>query len=444
LTDSDIYLLRYGKPFCFIDEGLATEWTIYPFAFVLNDGAKNIHVDWEHTEFRFIKPDELHDYDTVPRLQQSLSRILVSPETEIGLKALKDDHHSGAGVLASIALVTLSKIVQGEDLKSASTADEFWREFRMVAWHLAKNGRPSMAAAIEAAVFKAMDMVIAELPNPEAVRSMEPSVLGNIVERCIETIISRRGHNLHVLGRSFEQFIVGTKDWKTERKKSIVIVTLSSSSTVTRSFAQLILNAAANELNITLRILESRPMFEGVAFANALLDPLVRERYGGNFEDICSRLQVEVYSDASVAMVVKNADFVVIGADKVSQNGDVSNKIGSLAAAVLAKALQPKCIVVAVFEADKISCNNNEFERDMVEYNDAIEVTKAWPSGYKTTLEERKEIGYRVEVKNAYFEWVPAAYIDQYITEEGVLTMQDIQQISEKKVALEERIFGDL
>jgi translation initiation factor 2B subunit (eIF-2B alpha/beta/delta family) len=59
-------------------------------------------------------------------------------------------------------------------------------------------------------------------------------------------------------------------------------------------------------------------------------------------------------------------------------------------------------------------------------------------------LEERKEIGYRVEVKNAYFEWVPATYIDQYITEEGVLTLQDIQQISEKKMVLEERIFGDL
>jgi translation initiation factor 2B subunit (eIF-2B alpha/beta/delta family) len=440
----DIYLLRCGKPFCFIDEGLATEWTIYPFAFVLKDGAKDIHIDWEHTEYRFIKPDELRDYDTVPRLQQSLSRILVGPETELGLKALKDDHHSGAGVLASVALEMLSKIVQGEDLKSASTTDEFWRELRMVAWHLAKNGRPSMGAAIEAAILKVTEMVIVDLPNPEIARSMELSTLKNIVERCIEARISKRGHSLHALGRSFEQFIVLTTGRKNEYKTSITIVTLSSSSTITRSFAQLILNAAANEMTIKLCILESRPMFEGVAFANALLDPLISERYGEDFKDVCSRLQVEIYSDASVAMVVKNADFVVIGADKVSPNGDVSNKIGSLAVAVLAKALQPSCTVVAVFETDKITCNNYKLEHDKVEFNDATEVTKAWPSGYKTNLDERKEIGYRVEVKNAYFEWVPAAYIDQYITEEGALTPQDIERMSEKKAALEERIFGDL
>ncbi len=411
---------------------------------MLKDGAKDIHIDWEHTEYRLIKPEELRDYETVPHLQQSLSRILVGPETELALKALKDDHHSGAGALASIALEMLSKIVQGEDLKSASTTDEFLRELRMVAWHLAKNGRPSMSAAIEAAIFKMMEMVMVEVSDPEIAGSMELSTIKNIVERCAEAIKSKRAYSLHALGRSFENFIVSRTGQNNEHEKSITIVTLSSSSTITRSLAQLILKAAATETTIKLCILESRPLFEGVAFANALLDPLMSDRFGGDFKDICSRLQVEIYSDASVASVVRNADFVVIGADKVSQSGDVSNKIGSLAAAVLAKTLKPSCKVVAVFETDKITCKIYQPDYEMAEHNDSAEVTNAWPSGYETNLNERRQRGYRVEVKNAYFEWVPAAYIDQYITEEGALTSQDIERMSKNKAALEERIFGDL
>ena len=47
-------------------------------------------------------------------------------------------------------------------------------------------------------------------------------------------------------------------------------------------------------------------------------------------------------------------------------------------------------------------------------------------------------------MKNAYFEWVPARYIDQHISETGPLKMEDIEQLASESEKLEARIFGDL
>jgi translation initiation factor 2B subunit (eIF-2B alpha/beta/delta family) len=400
-------------------------------------------IDWEHVEYRFIRPDELAGYDTVPRLEESLSRIMVGRETESALTKLHDDHQSGAELLALIALGELLKIVRGEDFKSVSTTQEFWRELRMVAWHLAKNGRPSMSAAIEAALFRVLDTVESELQRSAG---MELPAIKSMVERSIEARIDARRHSLENLGKLFQQFIIDAERRRKEGKISTTTVaTLSSSSTITKCLENLIRASAANDMSIKLSILESRPVFEGVAFANELLQSLEKERTASpNSPHPYDSLQVDISSDASVALAVKDANYVVIGADRVSSEGDVSNKIGSLAAAVLAKTLQPECNVVVVFETDKIAGNGDEVEHRKVEYNDAAEITNTWPAEYAKGLQGMKEIGYHVEVKNAYFEWVPAAYIDRYITEEGNLTVQDIVRLSKEKTEREERLFRDL
>jgi translation initiation factor 2B subunit (eIF-2B alpha/beta/delta family) len=416
---------------------------------VLKEGAKDIRIDWEHTEYRFIRPSELRDYETVPHLEQSLSGILVGPKTESGLEELKDDHHSGAGVLALIALESLRDIVKGEDLRSVNSTEEFWRELRMAAWHLAKNGRPSMSTAIETAISEVMETVIVKLPNPEAIKSVDLSTLKSIVERSIEARIAKRRHRLQALGDAFEDYIVrivGQKRGKDNNTTpTVTIFTLSSSSTISRCITQLIQNAASNSMTIKLCILESRPLFEGVSFATSLLTTLdTEQRTSPSSPDISRRLQIEISADASLASVARTADFVVIGADKVSPAGDVSNKIGSLAAAVSAKTLQPSCKVVVVCETDKIACEDGELEDEKGEWNDAEEITGAWPAEYKASLNERRGRGFRVEVRNAYFEWVPERYVDVYVTEEGLLEGKDIVGISRKKKELEEKIFGNL
>jgi translation initiation factor 2B subunit (eIF-2B alpha/beta/delta family) len=71
-------------------------------------------------------------------------------------------------------------------------------------------------------------------------------------------------------------------------------------------------------------------------------------------------------------------------------------------------------------------------------------LTSAWPESYRQQLNENQENGYQVEVKNAYFEWVPAKYIDQYISDIGALEKADIERLASEGEELEKRIFGDL
>lgn len=161
----------------------------------------------------------------------------------------------------------------------------------MVAWHLAKNGRPSMGVAIEAAMFKVMGMVKNQLSVLGA-NNMGLLTLKNIVEIAIKARIAAGRQSLDVLVRAFEHFIVDAKGYKKKDKGSAtIIVTLSSSSTVTKYLRSLIYSSAANEMNIKLIALESRPMFEGVEFASALLDSLEEERSaGGTLSDFSRRL----------------------------------------------------------------------------------------------------------------------------------------------------------
>ena len=354
---------------------------------------------------------------------------------------LRDDHESGAQALALLALEMLLSAVKGNDLSNLVDTEEFWKELRLIAWHLAKNGRPSMGAAIEAAVFKALkqvkDHLEREYPGPEGVSSLKLQTFKDIAESAIRDKIDARAHSLEALADHFTKYVL-----ETERKDATTttIVTLSSSGTVKECLKKLILSLAKGGKNTKLCILESRPKFEGIALANGVMDALEKDGKG-DLEDIKNRLKVEGPSDASVSRGGKEADYLVLGADKVLSNGDVSNKIGSLTTAIVTKTLNPGCRVIAVFETDKITGAGEKTEHLKVEYNKSTEVTDTWPQPMTSAFKEKMLRGFSVEVKNAYFEWVPARYIDQYISEEGSLAAKDIARLSTESDKLEQRLF---
>ncbi|TVY45297.1 Ribose 1,5-bisphosphate isomerase [Lachnellula occidentalis] len=437
LSDADIVLLRKGKPFSLVDEALKTEWTIHPFAWQLKDGANPIKFDWEHTDYQFVKPEELASMDHVPQLEVGLSRILVSPETEKDLAVLRNDHKCGAKALALKALELLSKAVQSKELASLSTSKEFWAELKWRAWHLAKNGRPSMGAAIEAGLFRTLDNIRHMfLTSPGGIDSVPLPLLKSSTESAIETTIEAKKQSLSDLVGHFTKFVEMSA--RHEKGAATKIVTLSSSGTITESLARMIERLALLNLSVKISVLESRPKFEGVTFVNTLLESLDSQT-GAN-----THVEVEIVSDASVASVVADADYLVFGGDKVIPNGDVSNKIGSLTAALVAKNLNPKCSVAALFETDKIAGSGFDAGHLKVEYNDEAEVMDAWPTSAVVALEKNQKQGYKVKVKNAYFEWVPAKYIDYYISEQGLLSRQDIEQLGTESEELEKRVFEDL
>ena len=50
------------------------EWEIFPFLFETNN--ENVELNWENSEFKWILPKELKNYQTVPNLEKILVNLL--------------------------------------------------------------------------------------------------------------------------------------------------------------------------------------------------------------------------------------------------------------------------------------------------------------------------------------------------------------------------------
>lgn len=75
LVDDDITLIKKGEPLVIKDEALGVRWVVHPYLFAIKDRNK-IKIDWEHKETRWIKPEEIGNYPTVPMLKETLERVL--------------------------------------------------------------------------------------------------------------------------------------------------------------------------------------------------------------------------------------------------------------------------------------------------------------------------------------------------------------------------------
>ncbi|NLU49161.1 MAG: NUDIX pyrophosphatase [Syntrophomonadaceae bacterium] len=74
LGEADVILEKEGVPLEVVDGDLGKKWIVHPFRFRLAGSAK-IKTDWEHTECRWVDPDEIRLYDTVPRLDDAWERV---------------------------------------------------------------------------------------------------------------------------------------------------------------------------------------------------------------------------------------------------------------------------------------------------------------------------------------------------------------------------------
>jgi len=68
-----IVLLRKGEKFEVRDEDMGKLWIVHPFLFETK--TKKITLDREHREYKWIKPSELTNYETVPELEKSLKSV---------------------------------------------------------------------------------------------------------------------------------------------------------------------------------------------------------------------------------------------------------------------------------------------------------------------------------------------------------------------------------
>lgn len=77
LSREDLELTKKGNPLPVEDKRLGVRWVVHPYLFHIKDRNK-IKIDWEHKETRWIAPEDIDKFETVPMLKETLARVYKS------------------------------------------------------------------------------------------------------------------------------------------------------------------------------------------------------------------------------------------------------------------------------------------------------------------------------------------------------------------------------
>ncbi len=80
IDEKDISKIFFDKPYKFEDKEINKTWFVQPVLVELNKKPKII-LDWENTEYKWIYPEELDHFNTVPELKKHLYEFLESIKT---------------------------------------------------------------------------------------------------------------------------------------------------------------------------------------------------------------------------------------------------------------------------------------------------------------------------------------------------------------------------
>lgn len=314
---------------------------------------------------------------------------------------LKSDFTNGSRVLATKAIQALHDAIQSDDHNPVEKKQ--LQEHLRIAGYMLSTARPSMGTAITSAVVQGLI----------AVQKSELSA-----REVLKQQINNRNQTSQLLAKNF---IAWLQQYAT-KPGSLKIVTLSLSSTLRECLCQAIRELV--HFNFQICILESRPNCEGADFGFELISNLASEARNGRFH-------VDIAPESHICQLVKNADIVLLGADRISCEGDVINKMGSFLCALAAKRLEPDCRVVAISDTDKIA-TPRPIDDAAEESGPAQEVMAAWKKETRSAVEGLENAAV-FRVHNIYFECVPQMFVDLYLTERGVMNKDDIWELSKIK-----------
>jgi ribose 1,5-bisphosphate isomerase len=178
----------------------------------------------------------------------------------------------------------------------------------------------------------------------------------------------------------------------------MVIFTHCHSSTVTRLLAK----AKADGKNFKVICTETRPAFQGRITAKELVQ---------------LGIETTFIVDSAARTFMPKADLVIVGADALTSEGNVINKIGTSTLAVLAhEARKPFYVVSELLKFDSITMYGGY---EGIEQRNLAEVWKEAPEGLK--------------VRNPAFDVTPNRYIHGLICEEGIITPQSIAEVMRRR-----------
>jgi len=366
LTDEDYTLVRKAPPVAVTDVAQGREWAVYPFVCEVHDPGR-IRLDWENTELRWVTPLEITQLPTVPGLWEVYLRVSeqgLERELDAFAAALSADTVHGARELASACLDFLARVCRNS---TAATAQTLAGDVIGAANRL-RGLRPSMVM-----IERTLRLLVCDVPDSPTIDAARAGW---------ESVIERHRRSLDT---AVEQTIAQLAKIIPEGKCLLL-----------HSYSSSIAKALLTFQRLGSRVIttESRPGLEGRHTA-----------------ELCARigLPVRLITDASVFSVLSEVDMVLMGADAVTADGGVINKMGSSAIACCAHALGVPVYILA--EGRKIIPAD---EAPELERGTPSDVWEAPPAG--------------VTVENKVFERIPPAYIRGIILEDGVFRPGDIWQ----------------
>jgi len=147
---------------------------------------------------------------------------------------------------------------------------------------------------------------------------------------------------------------------------------------------------------------ESRPVFQGRITAKEMLD---------------AGIETTLIVDSAVRYFMNEVDLVVVGADAITSEGNVINKIGTSMVALAAKeARTPFYVVSELLKFDPVTIHG-DYER--IEERSPREVWKDAPSG--------------LTIRNPAFDVTRREFIHGIICEEGIISPHSINELISRK-----------
>jgi ribose 1,5-bisphosphate isomerase len=215
------------------------------------------------------------------------------------------------------------------------------------------------------------------------------------VKELSQTVISAASQFLSDLDASREQTAeIGAK----RIKDGATVFTHCHSSTVTRLLAK----AKVQGKNFKVICTETRPAFQGRITAKELVG---------------LGIDTTFIVDSAARTFMSKVDIVVVGADAITSEGNVVNKIGTGGIAVLAReARAPLYVVSELLKFDPLTLKG---ECEKIEQRNPAEV---WP-----------EAPANLNVRNPAFDVTPNRYISGIICEEGIIAPQSIVEAVRKR-----------
>ncbi|MDR0198670.1 MAG: ribose 1,5-bisphosphate isomerase [Methanomassiliicoccaceae archaeon] len=296
------------------------------------------------------------------------------------VKAIKDMEVRGAGRIARTAAAALMELAASKEWKSIQTM----RKEILVAKKRLAASRPTAVSLLNA-----IQYTLKGFDGCDNVKDAKELLIKNS-----EEFIKASLEAVAKIG------IIGSR----RIKDGAVIMTHCNSSAA----IECIKDAHRSGKRIKVYATESRPWRQGILTVNELAK---------------EGIDVTLIIDGAVRSVMKKVDIVLVGADTITSNGSVINKIGTSQLALAANEAGVPFVVCS--ETYKISPQSLFGDTVTIEERDIGEIIRAG------------EIPDTVKVFNPVFDSTPAKYIDAIVTEMGIISPGSVYEIMMRQ-------FGDI